>query len=207
VVTTLAATALAVVLGLPLACVYARLRFPGRDVLRALTVLPMVLPPVVGGIALLEAYGRRGVLGPALGVVGVRVPFTTLAVVMAEAFVAMLFQVVTVEAALRALDRRFEEAARTLGASPLTVFARVTLPLVAPSVAAGATLAWARALGEFGATITFAGNLPGVTQTSPLAAYLFLETDPDAAVLLSVLMLAISLAVLLGLRGRWLGQP
>lgn len=203
--TTAAATAIALVLGVPLAYVFARVPFPGRDVVRALAVLPMVLPPVVGGIALLEAYGRRGLLGAPLQAFGVTIPFTTLAVVFAEAFVAMPFLVVTVEAAVRALDSRFEEAARTLGARPWTVFRRVTLPLVAPAVVAGGTLAAARALGEFGATITFAGNFPAVTQTSPLAAYLFLQTDPDAALLLSVIMLVFSLAVLVALRGRWLG--
>lgn len=204
--TTTAATLLAIALGVPLAFVYARIDFPGRELLRSLTVMPMVLPPVVGGIALLLAYGRRGLLGPALGAFGFSIPFTTLAVVLAEAFVAMPFLVVTVEAALRSLDRQYEEAARTLGARPWRTFLRVTLPLVAPALGAGATLAWARALGEFGATITFAGNLPGTTQTAPLAVYLLLETRPDESFILSVLMLAVSLAVLVALRRRWLGQ-
>ena len=205
--TTIAATLLATALGVPLAFVFARLRFPGREVLRAATVLPMVLPPVVGGIGLLEAYGNRGLLGPGLGLLGWSIPFTTVAVVLAETFVAMPFLVITVEAALRTLDPRFEEAARTLGARPSRVFLRITLPLIAPAVAAGDTLAWARALGEFGATITFAGNLPGVTQTSPLAAYVLLQSNPEAALMLSVLLLAVSLGVILGLRGRWLGRP
>jgi molybdate transport system permease protein len=205
-VTTILATALAVTLGVPLAFVYARTDFAGRELLRSLTVMPMVLPPVVGGIALLLAYGRRGLIGAPLQALGLTIPFTTGAVVLAEAFVAMPFLVVTVEAALRSLDRQYEEAARTLGAGPWRTFWRVTLPLVAPAVGAGATLAWARALGEFGATITFAGNLPGTTQTAPLAVYLLLETRPDESFTLSVLMLAVSLAVLVALRRRWLGQ-
>lgn len=203
--TTLSATALAVGLGVPLAFVFARTDFPGREVVRALTVMPMVLPPVVGGIALLLAYGRRGLLGPVLDAAGLSIPFTTFAVVLAEAFVAMPFLVVTVEAALRSLDPRFEEAARTLGARPWRTFLTVTLPLVAPALGAGATLAWARALGEFGATITFAGNLPGTTQTAPLAVYLLLETRPDESFMISVLLLAVSATVLLGLRRRWIG--
>lgn len=204
--TSLAALALATVLGVPLAWVLARLRFPGRRLLRALCVLPMVLPPVVGGVALLLAFGRRGVVGgPLAAVTGVTLPFSTLGVVLAETFVAMPFLVVTVEAALRALDRRYEQAAAALGASRATALRTVTLPLVAPSLGAGMALCWARALGEFGATITFAGNLPGRTQTMPLAVYLLLETDPDAAIALSLVLLAVSVAVLVGLRGRAVG--
>ncbi len=184
----------------------ARIEFPGRGLLRALTTLPMVLPPVVGGIALLLAFGRRGLIGAWLASIGVTLPFTTAAVVMAEAFVAMPFLVLTVEAGLRSMDRRYEDAARTLGAGRWTVFWRVTVPLIAPSLAAGAVLCWARALGEFGATIIFAGNFPGVTQTMPLAVYLLLESDhPQASFVLSLVMLAISVAVLVGLRHRWLG--
>jgi len=168
-IASLSATSVALVLGVPLAWVYARVDFPGRAVVRALTTLPMVLPPVVGGIALLLAFGRRGLLGSWLAGVGVSLPFTTAGVVLAETFVAMPFLVLTVEAGLRSMDRRYEDAARTLGAGRWTVFTRVTLPLIAPSVLAGAVLCWARALGEFGATITFAGNFPGVTQTMPLA--------------------------------------
>jgi molybdate transport system permease protein len=205
-VASLSSTAVALVLGVPLAWVYARVDFPGRSVLRALTTLPMVLPPVVGGIALLLAFGRRGLLGPLLeNVFGITLPFTTAAVVLAETFVAMPFLVITVEAGLRGMDVRFEDAARTLGARRWTVLWRVTLPLVRPSLLAGAVLCWARALGEFGATITFAGNFPGRTQTMPLAVYLALETNPDAAIMLSVVLLAVSLAVLIGLRHRWLG--
>ena len=203
---SLAATALGLVLGVPLAWVYARIDFPGRTVLRALTTLPMVLPPVVGGIALLLAFGRRGLLGAWLSsTFGFTLPFTTAGVVMAETFVAMPFLVLTVEAGLRSMDRRYEEAARTLGAGRWTIFTRVTLPLIAPSLIAGAVLCWARALGEFGATITFAGNFPGVTQTMPLAVYLLLETNPEASYILSLVLLLVSLVVLIGLRDRWLG--
>jgi molybdate transport system permease protein len=138
---------------------------------------------------------------------GIRLPFTTTGAVMAEAFVAMPFLVVTAEAAFRSLDRRYEDAARTLGAGRWTVFRRVTLPLAGPALAAGAVLCWARALGEFGATITFAGNFPGTTRTMPLAVYLALETRPEAAITLSLVLLAVSLAVLVGLRDRWLGLP
>jgi molybdate transport system permease protein len=202
---SLSATALALVLGVPLAWVYARVDFPGRNVLRALTTLPMVLPPVVGGIALLLAFGRRGLLGSWLdSAFGITLPFTTAGVVMAETFVAMPFLVLTVEAGLRSMDRRYEEAASTLGANRWTIFTRVTLPLIAPSLFAGAVLCWARALGEFGATITFAGNFPGVTQTMPLAVYLLLETNPESSFILSLVLLLVSLLVLIGLRDRWL---
>ena len=204
---SLSATALALVLGVPLAWIYARIDFPGRTVLRAVTTLPMVLPPVVGGIALLLAFGRRGLLGSWLdSTFGITLPFTTAGVVMAETFVAMPFLVLTVEAGLRSMDGRYEEAARTLGAHRWTVFTRVTLPLIAPSLFAGAVLCWARALGEFGATITFAGNFPGVTQTMPLAVYLLLETNPESSFILSLVLLAVSLLVLIGLRDRWLGS-
>ena len=206
-VASLASTAVAVVLGVPLAWVYARVEFPGRSILRALTTLPMVLPPVVGGIALLLAFGRSGLLGSWLdSTFGITLPFTTAGVVFAETFVAMPFLVLTVEAGLRSMDRRYEEAARTLGASRWTVFTRVTLPMVAPSLLAGAVLCWARALGEFGATITFAGNFPGVTQTMPLAVYLLLESNQQGSFVLSLILLAVSLVVLVGLRHRWLGS-
>jgi molybdate transport system permease protein len=201
---SLAATALALVLGVPLAWVYARVPFPGRDVVRALTTLPMILPPVVGGVALLFAFGRRGLLGQALDGFGIRIPFTTAGAILAATFVAMPFLVLTVEAGLRSMDRRYEDAARTLGAGRWFVFRRVTLPLIAPSVFAGAVLCWARALGEFGATITFAGNLPGTTQTLPLAVYIALETRPEVAIMLSLVLLAISLAILIAMRDRYL---
>jgi len=205
-VASLSATGIALVLGVPMAWIYARVEFPGRALLRALTTLPMVLPPVVGGIALLLAFGRRGLFGSWLdSTFGITLPFTTAGVVMAETFVAMPFLILTVEAGLRSMDRRYEEAARTLGASRWRVFTRVTLPLIAPSLFAGAVLCWARALGEFGATITFAGNFPGITQTMPLAVYLLLETNQEASFILSLLLLLISLLVLIGLRHRWLG--
>ncbi|GGI03385.1 ABC transporter permease [Egicoccus halophilus] len=206
VVTSLASLALSVVLGVPLAWLLARTDFPGKRLLRALCVLPMVLPPVVGGVALLTAFGRRGVVGaPLERWTGVSLPFTTLGVVLAVTFVAMPFLVVTVEAGFRAVDGRLEDAAATLGASRLTVFRRVTLPLLAPSLLAGMALAWARALGEFGASITFAGNLPGRTQTVPLAVYLELERDADTAIALSMVLLGVSVAVLVLLRDRYLG--
>jgi molybdate transport system permease protein len=200
-----AATALSLVFGVPLAWVLARGRFPGRRLLRTLVTLPLVLPPVVGGVALLLAFGRKGLVGRHLDAwFGFTLPFTTWGVVVAETFVAMPFLVVTVEGAFRTAERGYEEAAATLGASRLTVFRRVTLPLIRPSLVAGSVLCWARALGEFGATITFAGNFPGRTQTMPIAVYLALESDPPAAIALSLVLLAVSVAVLLGLRDRWL---
>ena len=204
-ITSLCATAIALTLGVPLAWVQARVDYPGKRFVRALTTLPMVLPPVVGGVALLLALGRRGIVGSELDRIGVNLPFTTAGAVVAEAFVAMPFLVLTLEAAFRSADRRLEEAARTLGASRFTVFRRVTLPLVAPSLVAGTVLCWARALGEFGATITFAGNLQGTTQTLPLFVYIKLEgSNPDSAIILSLVLLGVSLAVLIGLRDRWL---
>ena len=200
-----AATVLSLLFGVPLAWVLARATFRGRGLLRALVLLPLVLPPVVGGVALLLAFGRRGVVGQYLDAwFGVTLPFTTLGVVIAETFVAMPFLIVTVEGAFRTADRGYEEAAATLGASRLTVFRRVTLPLIGPSLVAGSVLCWARALGEFGATITFAGNFPGRTQTMPIAVYLALERDPEAAIALSLVLLVVSVAVLVGLRDRWL---
>jgi molybdate transport system permease protein len=202
------ATAVALVLGVPLAWLLARTRIPGRSVLRALVTVPLVLPPVVGGVALFLVLGRRGLVGHWLfDAFGIGIPFTTTAVVIAEAFVAMPFLVISVEGALRAADTRYEDAAATLGADRWTTFRRVTLPLVAPGVGAGAVLCWARALGEFGATITFAGNFPGTTQTMPLAVYLALQSDPEAAIVLSLVLLAVSVATLLVLRERWLGRP
>ena len=204
-VTSVLAVAAAFLLGVPLAWVQARVDYPGRSLVRALTTLPLVLPPVVGGIALLLAFGQRGLVGPALGAVGVRLPFTMAAAVAAEAFVALPFLTLTVEGGLRQVDRRLEDAARTLGASRWQVFRTVTLPLIRPSLTAGAVLAWARALGEFGATITFAGNLPGTTQTLPLFVYVTLNgRDPDGAIVLSLVLLGISVAVLAVLRDRWL---
>jgi len=201
------ATAASLLLGVPLAWVLARSDFPGRRVLRALVTLPLVLPPVVGGVALLLVLGRRGLLGPALdSAFGVTLPFTTAGVVVAETFVALPFLVVTVEGALAARSVDLEETAATLGGGGWTVFRRITLPLIGPAVGAGAVLAFARALGEFGATITFAGNLPGTTQTMPIATYIALENDPDSAIALSLVLLTVSVAVLLGLRERWVGR-
>ena len=204
-VTSLLATAISLALGVPLAWVLARVAFPGRRVARALVTLPMVLPPVVGGAALLLALGRRGLVGQYLDQwFGIVLPFSTAGVVVAETFVAMPFLVVTVEAAFRSADRRYEDAAAILGAGPWTIFRRVTLPTVRPALVAGAVLCWARALGEFGATITFAGNLQGRTQTMPLAVFITRESDRGAAIALSLVMVAISLAVLVALRDRWL---
>jgi molybdate transport system permease protein len=204
-VTATCATAVSFVVGVPLAWLLARAEFPGRRLARALVTVPLVLPPVVGGIALLLAFGRRGIVGQYLDAwFGITLPFTTPGVVVAEAFVAMPFLVITVEGALRGLDTRLEDAAATLGAGRMEIFRRVTLPLIAPSLVAGGVLTFARALGEFGATITFAGNLPGVTQTMPLAVYLGLEGDPGEAVALSLVLLAVSVGVLVALRDRWL---
>ncbi len=207
IVCSLWATALSTVFGVPLAWLLARSDFPGRDVVRALCTLSMVLPPVVGGVALFFAIGRRGLVGQYLDRwFGVTIPFTTPAVVIAQTFVAMPFLVLTVEAALRQLDRRYDDAARTLGASSWYAFRRVTLPAIQPALVAGAVLAWARALGEFGATITFAGNYPGTTQTMPLAIYVARETDQDKAIVLSLVLVAVSFAVLVGLRDRWMAS-
>jgi molybdate transport system permease protein len=206
-VTSVSATALALVLGVPLAWVQARVAYPGRAVVRAITAVPVVLPPVVGGTALLLALGRRGLVGQYLDRAGVQLPFSTAGAIVAEAFVAMPFLVLTVEAAMRTVDRRLEDAARTLGAGRWRVFWHVTLPLIRSSLVAGAALCWARALGEFGATITFAGNLAGHTQTLPLFVYVRLEgSNPESAIVLSLLLLVVSLGALLLLRRRWLGS-
>ncbi|MEV6349984.1 ABC transporter permease [Actinoplanes sp. NPDC051851] len=203
------ATVLCLLLGVPLAWLLARVEFPGRRVVRALITVPLVLPPVVGGIALLLALGRRGLLGSWLeSAFGITLPFTTAGVVIAEAFVALPFLVISVEGALRGADTRYEEAAATLGASRWVAFTHVTLPLVAPGIAAGGVLCWARALGEFGATITFAGNYPGITQTMPLAVYQTMESgDLDGAVVLSLILLAVSVTILTALRDRWMAAP
>ncbi len=198
------ATGACLILGVPLAVVLAQARGRWASVGRAVVTVPLVLPPVVGGVALLAAFGRRGLLGgPLYSLTGLSLPFSTAGVIVAETFVALPFLVVTVEGALRQRNPRFEETAAVLGASPWTRFRRVTVPLIGPGIAAGTLLAWARALGEFGATITFAGSLQGRTQTMPLAVYLSLETDPGAALALGVLMLAVSVVVLFALRDRW----
>ena len=204
-VTASLATVVCLVLGVPLAWVLARSAVPGRRIVRALVTVPLVLPPVVGGVALLLVFGRRGLVGSWLDATfGFTLPFTTTGVVLAEAFVAMPFLVIAVEGALRGADARYEEAAATLGADRWTTFTHVTLPLVAPGVTAGAVLCWARALGEFGATVTFAGNFPGRTQTMPLAVYLALENDLPAAIVLSLMLLAVSVIILAALRERWI---
>jgi molybdate transport system permease protein len=201
-----AATVLSALLGVPLAWLLALGRGPAIAVLRGVVTLPLVLPPVVGGLALLLALGRRGLAGRELAeLTGLTLPFSTAAVIVAETFVAMPFLVVTVEGALRSADAGLEEAAATLGATRLVALRTVTLPLLLPSLGAGAVLAWARALGEFGATITFAGNTPGRTQTVPILVYESLEAgDVDAAVALSLVLVAVALVVLVLLRDRWL---
>jgi molybdate transport system permease protein len=199
---SLGALVLCLLLGVPLAWLLARVAFPGRAVLRGLVLVPLVLPPVVGGVALLLAFGRRGLLGPVLEPGGAVPAFTTWGVVLAEAFVALPFLVLVLEGAIAGLDPAAEETARTLGAGRLRVFLTVTLPLVGPSLAAGAALAWTRALGEFGATITFAGSLQGRTQTLPLAVYELLATDPAAAYAVSAVLLAVSVLVVVALRSR-----
>ncbi|WP_432088557.1 ABC transporter permease [Streptomyces sp. bgisy095] len=202
------ALGLSLLLGVPLAWLLARVSFPGKALVRSLVLLPMVLPPTVGGVALLLAFGRRGLLGPWLeGTFGITLPFHTSGAVIAATFVAMPFLVISLEGALGGLRPRYEETAASLGASPVRVFFTVTLPMVAPGVLAGAALTWARALGEFGATITFAGNLPGTTQTLPLQVYLLLQEEPEAATSVSLLLLAIAMGVLIALRGRWTGTP
>ena len=202
------ATIVCILVGVPLAWLLARVDFPGRKLVRALVTVPLVLPPVVGGVALLLVFGRRGIIGSWLdSALGITLPFTTTGVVIAEAFVAMPFLVLAVEGALRGADTRYEEAAATLGARRWATFRRVTLPLVAPGIAAGAVLCWARALGEFGATITFAGNYPGRTQTMPLAVYLVLEENLQDAIVLSLILLAVSVTILVSLRDKWLTTP
>lgn len=206
VITSLLATAIAAAIGIPLAWLLAREILPGTRLVRAFVIVPLLLPPVVSGVALLAAFGRRGSVGGFLyGTFGIQLPFTTAGVILAETFVAMPFLIITLEGAFRSFDRRFEDAAVTLGASSWTVFRRITIPLVGPSIIAGAVLCWARALGEFGATITFAGNFPRTTQTLPLVTYLKLESNPPEAIITSLAMMAVSFLVLVALRERWLG--
>lgn len=198
-----AATGVSLLLGVPLAWLLARTALPGRRLARALVTVPLVLPPVVGGMALLLVFGRNGVLGGSLyRWFGVSLPFTTPGVIMAETFVALPFLVIAVETALQGLDPEMEEAAATSGAGRWQTFRWVTLPNLLPAIGAGAVLSWARALGEFGATITFAGNFPGTTQTMPLAVYLAFQDDPQSAIVLSVVLLAVSVALLAALRDR-----
>jgi molybdate transport system permease protein len=193
--TSLASTALCVLFGVPMALLLARGRFPGQRIIRSLVLLPLVLPPVVGGIALLYTFGRRGLLGSTLDVLGVQIAFSTTAVVLAQTFVALPFLVLSLEGALRTVGTRYEVVASTLGAKPTTVLLRVTVPLALPALISGAVLSFARALGEFGATLTFAGSLQGVTRTLPLEIYLQRETDPDAAVALSLVLVVVAVLV------------
>ncbi|WP_122816600.1 ABC transporter permease [Nocardioides pantholopis] len=201
--TSATSTVLCVLLGVPMATVLARTRFRGQGLLRSLVLLPLVLPPVVGGIALLYTFGRRGLLGEHLEVLGIQVAFSTTAVVLAQTFVALPFLVVSLEGALRTAGQRYEVVAASLGAGPTTVFRRITLPLVLPGLLSGTVLAFARSLGEFGATITFAGSLEGVTRTLPLEIYLLRETDVDGAVALSLVLVVVAVLVIgLARQGR-----
>jgi molybdate transport system permease protein len=205
--TSLAATFLATLFGVPLAWVLAKGNFPGRRIVRALATISMVLPPVVGGITLLNAFGRRGLVGHLFDDwFGFQLTFTIWGVIVAQTFVAMPFLVLAVESAIQQVDPRHEGAAQTLGANPWYVFRRITLPAARSGVTAGMVLAWARAFGEFGATITFAGNFPGKTQTISIATYLALDVDPRDSSALSILMIVVSFTVLIGLRDRWLGR-
>jgi molybdate transport system permease protein len=206
--TTSISTFLTVLFGLPVAYVLARMQFPGHNLLETLVTLPTVFPPVVAGVALLLTFGRFGLIGHYLTPLGLTIPFTTPAVILAQMFVSSPFFINTAKAGLEQLDRRYEQAAYTLRASPLYAFRRVVLPLIRPALLTGIGLAWARALGELGATITFAGNFPGVTQTMPIAVYIAAESDLDTAVALSVVLLAVSFGLLLALRigrGRVVG--
>ncbi len=203
-VTSLSALVVVFLLGVPLAWALARVEFPGRSVVRALVIVPLVLPPVVAGVALLSAFGRRGLLGEPLDqAFGITIPFTTTAVVIAHAFVALPFFVLSLEGALRSTNREYDVVAATLGASRWTIFRTVSLPLARSGLLAGLVLAWARALGEFGATITFAGNYPGTTRTLPNAIYTALQVSPDAALVISVILMFVSVGVLALLRERW----
>ncbi len=204
--TSTVAMLVCLVLGLPLAWLLARVDFRARGVVRALVTVPLVLPPVVAGVALRTAFGRTGVLGePLLELTGFSFPFTTWGVVLAHTFVSMPFVVIAIEGALRSADPEYDAAAATLGASRWTTFRRVTVPLALPGIIAGMVLGWARSLGEFGATITFNGNYPGTTQTMPTLIYVTRQSDQDAALALSLVMLLVSIVVLLALRDRWLG--
>jgi molybdate transport system permease protein len=203
--TTLTTTAICLVLGVPLGWLLARVPFAGRSVVRAFVILPLVLPPVVGGVALLLAFGRHGVLGRYLDeAFGITIPFSLTGVIVAQSFVALPFLVISVEGAFRASDARYDDAAATLGASRWLTFRRVTVPLAMPGIISGAVLCWARALGEFGATITFNGSLPGVTRTMPSEIYYELQADPHTAIALSVLMIVVSVVILSLLRERWI---
>ncbi|MFM1917688.1 MAG: hypothetical protein RJB01_1203 [Actinomycetota bacterium] len=204
-VTSIIATFFATIVGVPLAWLLAHEALPATRLIRALVIVPLLLPPVVSGVALLTAFGRRSLIGGWIyDATGWQFPFTTVGVVLAEAFVAMPFLIITLEGAFRSQDRDVEEAAATDGANARQIFTRITVPLVLPALLAGITLTWARAIGEFGATITFAGNLEGATQTMPLAVYTALETDRDSAIALSITLLVVAVAILVTLRGYYL---
>lgn len=190
-------TLICLILGLPLALLLARVSFPGRAAVRVLILLPLVLPPVVSGIALLYTFGRRGLVGEHLEVFGIQIAFSTVAVILAQTFVSLPFLVITIEGALRTSGEKYEAIAATLGAPPSTILRRITVPLVLPGIFAGAVLAFARGLGEFGATLTFAGSIQGVTRTLPLEIYLQRESDTDAAIALSVVLMLVAAAVIL----------
>jgi len=207
-VASVATVVLCMLLGTPLAWLLARVDFRGRSLLRAAVLVPLVLPPVVAGVALVTALGRTGLVGKGLYEwFGITLPYTTTAVVIAHTFVSIPFYILSVEGALRASGERLDLVAATLGAGRWTTFRRVTLPLAMPGVVAGAALAWARSLGEFGATITFAGNYPGTTQTMPSKIYVALQSEPDVARTLSMILLVVSVGVLALLRNRWLTRP
>ena len=199
---------LCLLLGTPLAWLLARVSFPGRSLLRAAVLVPLVLPPVVAGVALVTALGRTGLVGRPLDqAFGITFPYTTTAVVIAHTFVSMPFYVLSVEGSLRSAGEEFDSVAASLGADRWTTFRRITLPLALPGVIAGSALAWARSLGEFGATITFAGNYPGTTQTMPSLIYTLLQSDPLVARTVSMVLLVVSVGVLVLLRNRWLTRP
>ncbi len=195
-VTATVSTVIVVLFGTPLALVNARRDYRGRELVDTLTDLPIVLPPAVAGLALLMAFGRRGVIGQYLDIFGIQIGFTTLAVVMAQVFVASPFYIRQARASFEAVDLQYEDAARTLGASPGTVALRITIPLAQAGLVSGAILSFARALGEFGATIMFAGNFQGRTQTMPLAIYMTMQGDMNAAISLSIILVVISFAVI-----------
>lgn len=199
------ATVLSVLFGVPLAWLLARVRLPGIGIARAVVTIPLVLPPVIGGVALFNGFGLRGVIGGQIHtVLGRDLPFSFAGIVLAQVFVAMPFLVITVEGALRIADRGVEEAAATLGASRSRIFLRVTVPLVTPAIVAGSVLCWARALGEFGATLLFGGNVPGVTQTLPTLVLSVFQRNPADAPALALPLMAVALVVLVGLRDKWL---
>jgi molybdate transport system permease protein len=200
VVTSLSSLCLAIVLGTPLAYLLARRRFRGAALLDTLIDLPMVLPPTVAGVALLMAFGRRGVLGAWLDAIGIQISFTTFAVILAQSFVSIPFYIRAARAGFQSVDQELERVAYTLGHAPFSVFLRVTVPLAFPALLGGAVMAWARALGEFGATIMFAGNFLVRTQTMPLAIYAAMESDLKAALVLSAILIVVSFSVLFGVR-------